>query len=106
MPAIGRVFKQEDGSYRGQLATLSIEQNIHFQPKDKTAESQPDFVIMAQEVEIGAAWIRTAISSGKEYVSISLAAPEFGNKTLYANLGRAAGSSNDNEFVIIWNPQD
>lgn len=106
MPAIGRVHRQNDGTYKGQLATLSIRQNIQFTKNRKTAESQPDFLIMAHEIEIGAAWIRTAVSTGKDYVSISLAAPEFGNRTLYAKLGRAAGSSDENDFAIIWNPQD
>jgi uncharacterized protein (DUF736 family) len=107
MPSIGRVIKQSDGSYKGQLATLSIQQNVQFLKNKKLTDNQPDFIIMAgNDVEIGAAWLRTAISSGKEYLSISLAAPEFGNRTLYANLGRAAGSSDDAEFAIIWNPQD
>jgi uncharacterized protein (DUF736 family) len=107
MPSIGRVTRQSDGSYKGQLATLSIRQNVQFLKNRKLSEGQPDFIIMAgADVEIGAAWLRTAISSGKEYLSISLAAPEFGNRTLYANLGRAAGSSDDAEFAIIWNPQD
>ncbi len=106
MPAIGRVTKQADGTYSGLLATLSIRQNIHFIKNKKSAQSQPDFVIMAHDIEIGAAWWRTAISSGNDYLSISLAAPEFGNRTLFANLGRAAGSEDENEFAIIWNPQD
>lgn len=106
MPAIGRVTKRKDGSYKGQLATMSIRQNIQFQKNKKTGDSQPDFNILAHDVEIGAAWIRTSLSSGKEYISISIAAPEFGNRTLYANLGRAAGSKDENEFAIIWNPQD
>lgn len=107
MPMIGHVTRQSDGSYSGKLATLSIRQNIQFVKNKKHAESQPDFIIMAgNDIEIGAAWIRTAISSGKDYVSVSLAAPEFGNRTLYANLGRAAGSKNENEFALIWNPQD
>ena len=59
---------------------------------------------MSGEVEIGAAWIRKAISTGKDFVSVSLAAPEFGDKTLYANLGRMPGSKDKNEFSIIWNP--
>jgi len=106
MPAIGRVTRQSDGTYKGVLATLSIRQDIQFVPNKKAAESQPDYLVMAQDVEVGAAWWRTAISSGKEYLSISLAAPEFGNRTLYANLGRASKSEDENEFVIIWNPQE
>ena len=106
MPAIGRVTRQADGTFRGQLATLSIRQTIQFVKNRKANDSQPDFVIMANDVEVGAAWWRTAISSGKEYLSISIAAPEFGNRTLYANLGRAAGSDDEDDFAIIWNPQD
>jgi uncharacterized protein (DUF736 family) len=30
-------------------------------------------------------------ASHKEYVRLSIAAPEFGSKKLYANLGKAAG---------------
>jgi uncharacterized protein (DUF736 family) len=32
---------------------------------------------------------------GKKYVSLALAAPEFGPCKLYTNLGRAAGEDND-----------
>ena len=106
MPSIGRVTRQADGTFKGQLATLSIRQTIQFVKNRKANDSQPDFVIMANDVEVGAAWWRTAISSGKEYLSISIAAPEFGNRTLYANLGRAAGSDDEDDFAIIWNPQD
>jgi uncharacterized protein (DUF736 family) len=44
--------------------------------------------------------------SGKDYVSLSIAAPEFGAKTLYANLGRAAGQSDPDVYALIWSPQD
>ncbi len=42
--------------------------------------------------------------SGKPYVSLSLAAPEFGPRKLYANLGRAAGQDDDDALTLIWNP--
>ena len=45
-------------------------------------------------------------SSGNEYVSLSLAAPEFGPRKLYANLGRAAGQEDRDVFAVIWNPVD
>jgi len=104
MPSIGHVTLQTDGSYRGRLNTLSIQRNVEFQLNKKRSESQPDYLVMAGEVEIGAAWIRKAISTSKEFVSVSLAAPEFGDRTLYANLGRMPGSKDKNTFSIIWNP--
>jgi uncharacterized protein (DUF736 family) len=107
MPAIGHVTKQGNGGYKGHLKTLSIRAEIDLVPNaSKNAENQPDFRVLTQGVEIGAAWIRTGESSGKEYVSLSLAAPEFGPRKLYANLGRAAGQDDDDAFAVIWNPAD
>jgi uncharacterized protein (DUF736 family) len=40
-----------------------------------------------------------------EYVSLQLAAPEFGPKRLFANLGPAAGQDDKDMFAIIWNPE-
>jgi uncharacterized protein (DUF736 family) len=37
---------------------------------------------LAQGVEIGAGWIRRGETSGNDYVSLSLAAPEFGPREL------------------------
>lgn len=104
MPSIGRVTKQPDGTFRGYLATLSIRKNIEFRMNDKTKDHQPDYLVIAGDVEVGAAWNKKGQASGNDYVSVSLAAPEFGDRTIFANLGRAAGSEDDNEFAIIWNP--
>ena len=107
MPAIGYVTKQTNGAYKGQLKTLSIRAEIDILPNPaKSGDSQPDFRVMTQGVEIGAGWVRTGESSGKDYVSLSLAAPEFGPRKLYANLGRAAGQDDDGLFAVIWNPLD
>ena len=107
MPAIGYVTKQANGGYKGQLRTLSIRAEIDLVPNPgKTAENQPDFRVLTKGYEIGAGWIRRGEASGKEYVSLSLAAPEFGPRRLYANLGRAAGQDDDDVFAVIWNPAD
>jgi uncharacterized protein (DUF736 family) len=50
--------------------------------------------------------LRIGQMSGKEYVSLSISAPELGSKTLYANLGRAAGESDPNVYALIWNPRE
>jgi uncharacterized protein (DUF736 family) len=106
MPAIGYVTKSEDGSFKGQLKTLSIRAEIEVVANvRKTSEVQPDYRVMSDGVEIGAGWTRRAESSGRDYVSLSLAAPEFGPRRLYANLGQAAGGPDD-RFAVIWNPAD
>ena len=107
MATIGSVTKREDGRYEGELRTLSVRADVVLIPVgEKSAESQPDYRVLSQGVEIGAAWLRRGQMSGKEYVSLSISAPELGSKTLYANLGRAAGQSDPNVYALIWNPQD
>lgn len=106
MPAIGHVTRDGSG-FKGQLKTLSIRTEIEIVPNTgKTADSQPDYRVSAGGVEVGAGWVRRGETSGRDYVSLSFAAPEFGPRRLYANLGRAAGQDDDDSFAIIWNPAD
>lgn len=106
MPAIGYVTKDENGTFKGELKTLSIRAEITITANTrKTNDAQPDYRVHSGDVEIGAAWNRRSESSGNSYVSLSLAAPEFGPRRLYANLGRAADGGDD-RFAIIWNPVD
>jgi len=106
MPAIGYVSRDGEG-FKGQLKTLSIRTEIEIRPnRSKSSDAQPDYRVSAGGVEVGAGWVRRGEMSGKDYVSLSLAAPEFGPRRLYANLGRAAGQDDDDAFAIIWNPAD
>ncbi|UIJ46262.1 DUF736 domain-containing protein [Sphingomonas cannabina] len=106
MPAIGYVTRDGDG-FKGQIKTLSIRTEIEIVPnRAKSADTQPDYRVSAGGVEVGAGWIRRGEMSGRDYVSLSLAAPEFGPRRLYANLGRAAGQDDEDAFAIIWNPAD
>jgi len=106
MPAIGYVTKQSTGGYKGQLRTLSIRADIDLVPNAaKSADSQPDFRVLTQGIEIGAGWVRKGETSGKEYIPLSLAAPEFGPRKLYANLGRAAGQDDESVFAVICRSQ-
>jgi uncharacterized protein (DUF736 family) len=107
MPAIGYVTRQSSGAYKGQLKTLSIRAEVEIMPNNrKASDNQPDYRVLAGGVEVGAGWVRTGEMSGKDYVSLSLAAPEFGPRRLYANLGRAAGQDDEDVYAIIWNPAD
>ena len=106
MPAIGYVTRDGEG-FKGQLRTLSIRTDIEIIPNTrKSGDTQPDYRVSAAGVEVGAGWVRRGEMSGKDYVSLSLAAPEFGPRRLYANLGRAAGQDDEDAFAIIWTPAD
>ncbi|HBI19868.1 DUF736 family protein [Sandaracinobacter neustonicus] len=108
MAAIGYVtHTPESDSYKGQLRTLSIRTDIEIVPnRSKSAPNQPDYRVLSGPVELGAGWIRTGEQSGKDYVSLAIAAPEFGPRRLYVNLGRAAGQDDGDVFALIWNPAD
>lgn len=104
MPAIGHVTKQTDGSFKGELRTLSIRVPIEILPnRAKANDVLPDYCVLAGGVETGAGWLRRSEASGKIYVSLSLAAPEFGPRRLYATL--VAGEEADT-FSILWTPAD
>ena len=106
MPAIGHVTRTSNGGFKGQLRTLSIKANVEIAPNEsKSSDAQPDYRVLSDGTEIGAGWMRRSESSGRDYVSLSLAAPEFGPRRIYANLGRTAGGDEDS-FALIWNPAD
>lgn len=107
MSAIGYVARNDNGGFSGSLKTLSIRASVEIVPnRSKSSDTQPDYRVLSDGVEIGAGWNKTGETSGKDYVSLSLAAPEFGPRKLYANLGRAAGQDDDDAFAVIWNPAD
>jgi len=107
MVSIGVVTKQMDGSYKGELKTLTIRSSIEIRPNpDKTNDRQPDFrVFAANDIEIGTARRRIGQSSQAVYIALTLAIPEFGPKQLKANLGLAVGQDSADVFAIIWNPE-
>jgi uncharacterized protein (DUF736 family) len=91
----------------GQLKTLSIRAAIEIRTNpSKNGDVQPDFRVYSEGVEVGAGWVRIGEASGKPYVSLTLAAPEFGPRRIYANLGRAVGQDSEDSYALIWNPAD
>lgn len=107
MGAIGMVSGTIDKGFVGEIRTLSIRARIEIRPnRSKGRDVQPDYRIWSDDVDIGAGWIRVGRTSGEACVSLALEAPEFGQRRLYANLGRAAGQGNDDCYAILWNPMD
>src|SRR3546814_13851970 len=92
MAAIGYVTRYPDTDvYKGQIRTLSIRTDVEIVPnRAKSAPNQPDYRVLSGPVELGAGWIRTGEPSGKDYVSLAIAAPEFGPSRIYVNSRRAS----------------
>ena len=105
MPAIGFLIRKDDESFEGELITLTVRSDLKVQPvSTKSRPTQADYVVYAQGMEIGEGWRKINQGSGREYVSLSLAAPEFGAKPITANLGAVNGKDNSH-FAVIWNPE-
>lgn len=104
MPTIANLNVKADGSFEGTLATLTVTAPIAIVPNGRKAkDSEPDYRVISRKngFELGAAWTRMSQSTGAEYVSVSLSAPEFGS--IYANVANAPGDD-PMKKVLIWNP--
>lgn len=104
MATIANLTVKSDGSFEGTLATLNVTAPISILPNNrKVKDSEPDYRIVSKKngFELGAGWKRVSQTTGLEYVSVSLSAPEFG--TIYGNVANAPGDD-PTKKVIIWNP--
>ncbi|MGE4482930.1 DUF736 domain-containing protein [Acidocella sp.] len=104
MATIATLTQKADGSFEGQLTTLSITAQIALVKNGrKVKDNEPDYRIVSRKngFELGGGWNRTSKTSGEEYISVSLSAPEFG--TIYGNVAPAPGDDSSKK-VIIWNP--
>jgi len=104
MATIASLTAKADGSFEGTLATLNVTAQIAIIANGrKTKDSEPDYRVVSRKngFELGAGWKRFSQSTGAEYVSVTLSAPEFG--TIYANLANAPGDDASKK-VLIWNP--
>jgi uncharacterized protein (DUF736 family) len=104
--AVGYVTRSENGNFEGVLS-MGLNSRIRIVSNDtKDKEAQPDFrIFSAQLGEIGGGWSRVGKTSNKPYLSLTLAHPMIGPRKVYANLGPASEGSED-EFTILWNPQE
>ena len=104
MATIANLNVKSDDSFEGTLATLNVTAPISILPNNRKAkDSEPDYRIVSKKngFELGAGWKRVSQTTGLEYVSVSLSAPEFG--TIYGNIANAPGDDPAKK-VIIWNP--
>ena len=103
--ALGYVTETETG-FEGTLALMNMSAPIRIvKNAEKNSEKQPDFRVFAgqRSSDIGGGWMRKAISSGRKYLSLTLADPVIGPRKIYANLAPVKGEKG--RHVILWNPK-
>jgi uncharacterized protein (DUF736 family) len=74
---IGKLTKQQDGSYKGEIATLTVRSRVTMRPVEDKTERGPDFRLFAGYGECGAAFGKTARNTDTEYLFIKLDDPTF-----------------------------
>ena len=102
--ALGYVTQNENGEYEGTL-TMGVNARIRIARNEAKApgSKQRDFRIFSPQFgELGGGWTRVGKTSGREYVSLTLAHPMISARRVYANLGPASGGQ-DREFALLWN---
>ncbi len=78
---IANLTAKQDGVLEGMLTTLNVNVPIALVPNaTKASDEAPDVRIIARRngFELGAGWNRISKQTGEEYLSVKMAAPEFG----------------------------
>ena len=75
MKSIGTFTRQDDG-FNGTLRTLAFSVNLKIVPIARSKENGPDYSVLANATEIGAAWKRQS-AANKPYLSVRLDDPSF-----------------------------
>ena len=72
MATIGTFTLDHDGFLKGQIKTLNLSAEVSMEPVESQKEGAPAYRLYAGEVELGAAWAKTAKESGREYHQVRL----------------------------------
>lgn len=98
MPVIGKFSSTRDG-YAGRIRTLTINTRVRIIANDKRSkEGAPDFRVIANDIEIGAAWRQTRPGSDMTYLRVRLDDPALPAPVW----GALMEQSDDGVIRLIW----
>jgi uncharacterized protein (DUF736 family) len=84
MAIIGTFKLNSDGTYTGDISTLTIQRKVRLLPTEATGHTAPELRLIAGKCEIGVAWRKTS-RAGDSYFAVKLDDPTF-TQPLWANL--------------------
>ena len=99
MATIGTFTTDRDGFLKGQIRTLNLDASVSMEPVHSDKEGAPAYRLFAGDVELGAAWAKTARESGRLYHQVRLDDPSFA-APVFANLIEDVETGS---FTLIWN---
>ena len=98
MATIGTFTTSRDGFLTGQIRTLNLDAAVSMEPVSSDKEGAPAFRLYAGNVELGAAWAKTARESGRTYRQVRLDDPSF-PAPIFANLVQ---DEEPGSYALIW----
>lgn len=98
MATIGTFTPAQDGFLHGSIRTLTLDTRAQLEPVNSDRAGAPAYRLYAGEIELGAAWAKTAKESGRAYHQIRLDDPSF-SAPIFANLIEDADTG---VFSLIW----
>ncbi len=75
MATIGTFSLAKDGFLQGAIKTLTLDTQATFEPVESESKGAPSFRLYAGDIELGAAWPKTARESGREYHQVRIDDP-------------------------------
>jgi uncharacterized protein (DUF736 family) len=97
MAQIGTFIRSEDGTFNGEIRTLTLRVKASIRPVEREHDKAPDHRVSAGGVEFGAGWTKVARDSGAEYLSLKLDDPSL-PAPIYATLTQG----DNEEHKLIW----
>lgn len=97
MTIIGNFKLTADGSYAGEISTLTLHRKMRLVPTEVTGNNAPDLRAFAGRAEIGVAWQKTS-RGGDIYFALRLDDPSF-SAPIWANLVESQEAS---VFNLLW----
>lgn len=102
MAQIGIFTKTSEGSFTGEIITLSLQaRNVRLVPDtSRPSDASPSHRVLVGRAEIGAAWAKTS-GEGRDYLGLKLDDPSF-TAPIYANLFE---DGDGKTHSLIWSRQ-
>lgn len=97
MAQIGSFKRDDNGTYTGEIRTLTLRVKATIRPVERDHDKAPDHRVSAGGVEFGAGWTKTARETGAEYLSLKLDDPSL-PAPIYATLTLG----DKDEHKLIW----
>ena len=99
MAIIGKLTKQTDGSFKGDVVTLTISRKVTMRPVEVPTERGPKYRLFAGFGEVGAAFEQSARDTGQVYLSIKLDDPSFPAPIYLAAFGN---KEKPDDLDLVW----